>query len=34
MPDLLRRLAGWLWPIPDPHAIAALDGGPGPEQRP
>lgn len=33
MGDLLRRLSGWLWPAPDTHALAALDGGPGPEPR-
>lgn len=31
MADLLRRFARWFFPSADPDAIAALDGGPGPE---
>ena len=33
MADLLRRLRRWLWPD-HPDALAALDGGPGPEPVP
>jgi len=29
--DALRRLGRRLFPPADPHALAALDGGPGPE---
>lgn len=31
MRELLRRFVGWLFPPVDPNALAALDGGPGPE---
>ncbi|HMJ75148.1 MAG TPA: hypothetical protein VK507_04200 [Iamia sp.] len=29
--DRLRRIVGWLLPPADVDALAALDGGPGPE---
>lgn len=34
MRDLIRRIVAWLFPPHDPDALAALDGGPGPEPKP
>jgi hypothetical protein len=31
MASFWRRLLTWAFPPEDPHAVAALDGGPGPE---